>query len=137
MTRMKEAFTLMEIILVVVIIGVLAALVLPRLTGHAEQTRTAAASADIATLKTALGKFEMAAGRYPTESEGLQALVQRPSSLPESVNWQRGLETRTVPTDPWGNDYVYRRPSEGEYELFSMGPDGRPDTEDDIGEKAD
>jgi general secretion pathway protein G len=137
MVRTNKAFTLMEIILVVVIIGILAALVAPRLIGRGRQARIAAAQVQLESLRSGIRDFDMKVGRLPTPSEGLQALVERPAGLPESVNWRRCLDSRTVPTDPWGNDYVYRRPREGEYELFSKGPDGQADTEDDIGEKID
>ena len=135
MGRSGQAFTLMEMILVVVIIAILAALVLPRVTGQTQEARIAAARAEISSVRSALGQFESAAGRFPTDSEGLQALVERPASLPEEVDWQRYLNERTVPEDPWGRAYVYRRVGDEDYELFSTGPDGRPDTEDDIGYK--
>ncbi len=132
----RPGFTLIEMILVVVIIGLLAALVLPQFIGRTRQAEITNAEAQIESFKTALGQFEMDAGRFPTTAEGLEALVERPSGLRESVQWRRYLDESEVPRDPWGNEYVYRHPgtvNEASYDLFSPGPDGEPGTEDDIG----
>lgn len=132
----RRGFTLMEIILVVVIIGILAALVGTRLVGKAQQARETAATAQIANLRTALAAFERDAGRYPTTAEGLDALVNRPGGLPADAQWERYLDERTVPADPWGRPYVYRQPGSMNpdgYDLLSRGPDGVEGTDDDIG----
>ena len=128
----------MEIILVVVIIGMLAAVVLPRLVGMAEKGRISAAKAQISSFKLALGRFESDGGHFPSTAEGLKALVVKPSNWPQDPDrqWQRFLDKREIPRDPWGNDYVYRFPSSvdaEDYDLFSAGPDGKEDTDDDIG----
>ncbi|KPK85173.1 MAG: hypothetical protein AMJ81_04020 [Phycisphaerae bacterium SM23_33] len=132
----RNGFTLMEMILVVVIIGLLAALVLPRVVGWGEKARQTATAAQVSSFKTALSAFERACGRYPTTAEGLRALVERPPGLPEGTEWERFLEESTLPKDPWGRDYVYRCPgsvnTDG-YDLFSLGPDGQENTDDDIG----
>jgi len=134
--RKRHAFTLMEMILVVVIIGLLAALVLPRFVGWGEKARISAAMAQVSVFKTALGAFEREVGRFPTEAEGLRALIERPSNLPEGVDWEVFLEESVIPKDPWGQEYVYRYPGRVNthgYDLFSLGPDGREDTDDDVG----
>ena len=131
-----RAFTLMEVILVVVIIGLLATLVTINLVGYGLKAKIAAAKAQIASLGNALTAFDMNCGRYPTTSEGLNALVEEPPSLPAGAKWRRELTKKYVPKDPWGQDYVYRCPGtndEDMYDLFSVGPDGSEGTEDDIG----
>jgi general secretion pathway protein G len=133
--RRLTAFTLMEMILVVVIIGLLAALVLPRVVGWGEKARIAAAKAQIGSFKTALGGFERAVGRFPSTSEGLRALIEKPPNLPEGVEWERFLDESVIPQDPWAGEYVYRSPGavNPDYDLFSRGPDGQEGTDDDIG----
>ena len=134
--RKTNAFTLMEMILVVVIIGLLAALVLPKVVGWGEKTRKTAALAQVSSLKTALGGFERACGRFPTTAEGLRALIEKPAALPEGSQWERFLDESIVPNDPWGREYVYRCPgtvnTDG-YDLLSLGPDGQEGTDDDVG----
>jgi general secretion pathway protein G len=120
-------------LLVVVIIGILAALVLPKITGRAEQARITAARAQITAFKSALNHYELDNGSYPSGNNGLQDLMARPRDLP---NW-RGpyLDDAALPKDPWGNDYVYvfpGRQNANSYDLSSPGPDARAGTEDDI-----
>jgi len=130
---MKSAFTLIELLLVMVIIAILAAIVVPKFTGRIEDSRIKAAKADISNLKTTLGLFEIDNGRFPTTAEGLSALITNPGNLP---NWHKVLDKSSVPVDPWGNAYVYRSPnSSGDasaFDLMSDGPDGREGTADDI-----
>ncbi|MFW6133452.1 MAG: type II secretion system major pseudopilin GspG [Planctomycetota bacterium] len=135
MTR-ERAFTLMEMLLVMVIIGLLAALVLPRLVGIAGQSKEKAARAQISALKQGLKSFDMHAGRLPTTAEGLDALVRRPAGLDEDQWDGPYLDEPEIPTDPWGNAYVYRNEGESDYVLFSPGPDGKAGTEDDVGRTA-
>lgn len=131
--RNKEAgFTLVELMLVVVILGILAAVVLPNLSGMSEKAKINAAKAQISTLETALDNFELDTGSFPTTDQGLQALVADPGI----EGWSRPyLRKKAVPKDPWNNEYIYKR--EGErgvnFEVFSMGPDGQENTDDDIG----
>ena len=128
------AFTLIEVLLVVIIVGVLAAIVLPNLVGRAEQTRRSAAAAQIANFKTGLNSFELDNGRFPTTTEGLDALVNRPAT--NSSLWKGPyLEGNVIPKDPWGHGYTYRFPgtfnADG-YDLISSGRDGQEGSADDI-----
>ena len=130
-----NAFTLIELLLVITIISVLAAVVAPRFFGRSQEARIAAAQQTIVgSFGTALALFEQDVGRYPTTEEGLQALIQSP----QATNW-RGpyLTSASVPPDPWGNSYRYRYPSELTsteyfYDVISAGPDGSFGTDDDI-----
>ncbi len=125
----NNAFTLIEIMLVVIIIGILAAMVIPNISGRSEQARIAAARADIEVhLTTALDLYELDNGRYPSTDQGLQALVQKTSTTPVPTNW-RGpyLKKKRIPLDPWGREYQYKAPgvhNTEEFDLFSFGPDG-------------
>ncbi|MGA3284972.1 MAG: type II secretion system major pseudopilin GspG [Verrucomicrobiota bacterium] len=126
---LRRAFTLVEMLLVITIIGILAALVVPKMVGRSEQARQAAAHADISSIKTALDAFEVDNGYYPKR---LQDLLQQPSN---AKNWH-GPYLENVPQDPWGNPYVYTYPGRHNpngYDLSSVGPDGKAGTDDDIG----
>jgi general secretion pathway protein G len=134
----SRAFTLVELLLVVTIIGVLAALVVPKFAGRSQQARITAAKQDIVgTLGVALDLFEQDAGRYPTTEEGLQVLVTAPTQGDVS-GWNGPyIKSATVPKDPWGRDYRYTYPSQltgnaSLYDLLSAGPDGQYGTADDI-----
>lgn len=134
--RTKNGFTLIEIMLVVIIIGVLAAMVIPNLSGRGEQARVSAAKADIeANLTTALDLYELDIGRYPTTEQGLKALLVKPSSSPVPENWNGSyLRKKKLPVDPWGRDYLYVSPgihNVDDYDLYSLGSDG-VESEDDI-----
>jgi general secretion pathway protein G len=125
----RSAFTLIELLLVMVIISILAAIVVPKFAGRKEQANIAKAKADISNIKTALGEFEIDNSRYPTSEEGLNALVTNPGNLPE---WKSLLES--VPQDPWTRPYIYRCPGSngGEYDLYSTGPSGQDGNADNI-----
>ena len=128
----RKAFTLIELMLVVIIIGVLAAMVVPRLVGRSEEARVAAGKADIeANLALALDMFEMDIGRYPTTEEGLAALRTNPSALPK---W-KGPYLKKEPKDSWGRPYHYQSPGThgNDYDLSSTGPNGIEGDNDDIG----
>lgn len=133
--RTNQGFTLIEIMLVVLIIGVIAAMVVPNLAGRGEQARKSVARADIDTnIDSSLGMYELDNGRYPTTEQGLEALITKPSGEPAPVNWNGPyLKKKTVPKDPWGRAYVYRFPgtknTDG-YDLFSTGPDGTESADD-------
>jgi len=128
-TKLRRAFTLVEMLLVVTIIGILAALVIPKIVGRSEQARATAAHADLSSIKTALDAFEVDNGFYP---KSIQDLVTVPSN---AKNWH-GPYLEKVPQDPWGNDYKYYFPGKrnaGSYDLLSIGPDAKEGTDDDVG----
>ena len=125
-----KGFTLIELMLVVVIIGALVAMVMPRLTGRGEQARVAAASADInANIATGLKLYELDNGNFPSTAEGLSALLAKPSS---AKNWN-GPYLERRPVDPWGKEYEYKSPGEHrktDYDLYSLGKDGTESADD-------
>ena len=125
-----NAFTLIELLLVMVILAILAAVVVPKFTGRTEQARLSAAKTDISSLKVALSAFETDTGRFPTSEEGLQALVDRPGDL---QGWKHSYIEK-VPLDPWGHAYIYRLPGSGakDFDLLSCGPDGHEGGNDDV-----
>jgi general secretion pathway protein G len=130
--RSQSAFTLVELLLVLVILGILAALVLPRFSGRTEQARVTAAHTQIATFKTALNAFEVDNGYYPKGKNGLQDLVAQPH---DSQNWRGPYLEGSIPKDPWNNDYIYEAPGRyntTSYDVSSVGPDGKAGTDDDI-----
>jgi len=123
--RPQHGFTLVELLLVLVILGILAAIVLPRFTNRTKQAQVAAAQTQISTFKTALDAFEVDNGYYPKGKNGLQDLVVAPR---DAQNW-RGpyLQADSVPKDPWNNDYIYECPGRHNptsYDLSSLGPPG-------------
>ena len=123
-----RGFTLIEIMVVVVILGILAALVVPKLIGRVDESRVAAAKLDIKNLKAALTMYKLDNQRYPTTEQGLQALVTKPTSGPEAKGWRPGGYIEKLPNDPWKNPYQYLAPGRNNapYEIFSYGADGQP-----------
>ena len=123
--RRMAGFTLVEIMVVVVILGILAVLIVPRVLGRSDEARQAAAKHDIATIMQSLKLYRLDNGRYPTNDQGLQALVTKPTSAPTPSNWKPYLDK--VPKDPWGNTYQYLFPGvHGEVDVFSLGADNQP-----------
>ncbi|MFK3739491.1 type II secretion system major pseudopilin GspG [Massilia sp. TN1-12] len=123
----QRGFTLVEIMVVVVIIGILGALVVPKLLGRTGESRVTAARTDIKTLKSALQLYKLDNQRYPTTEQGLQALVQKPTSGPAANGWKDGGYIERLPKDPWGNAYQYLSPGlHGDIDIFSLGADGQP-----------
>lgn len=125
--RPRDGFTLLEVMIVVVILGILAALVVPKIISRPDEARAIAAKQDIATFMQALKLYRLDNLRYPTTEQGLQALVQRPASAPVPPNWKTGGYIERLPKDPWGNPYQYLNPGvHGEIDVFSLGADGAP-----------
>lgn len=121
----RGGFTLVEVMVVVVILGILAVLIVPRVLGRTDEARAAAAKHDIAALMQSLKLYRLDNGRYPTSEQGLQALVARPQAQPAPPNWKPYLDK--LPKDPWGNPYQYLNPGvNGEIDVFSLGADGQP-----------
>lgn len=128
--EMRKGFTLIELMLVVIIIGALVAMVMPRLTGRGEQARIAAAKADIqVNIATALKLYELDNGDFPSSEEGLGALLNKQAS---ATNWN-GPYLEKKPLDPWGREYKYRYPGEHrpDFDLYSLGRDG-VESDDDV-----
>ena len=126
----RRAFTLIELLLVLVILGVLALVVVPKFAGRSEEARKTAARTDISMLEGQIDIFEQDVGRFPSNDESLGALVTQPPNAPK---WKGPYIKRGVPKDPWGNEYVYRYPGThnvNSYDLYSLGPDGREGGDD-------
>jgi general secretion pathway protein G len=123
--KRRSGFTLVEILVVVVILGLLATLVIPRVVGRGEEAKRTATLVQIRSLEQALDLYKLDNGFYPTTEQGLEALVAKPAGTPEPRNYRDDGYMKKVPMDPWGRPYVYRSPGEhGETDLFSFGPDG-------------
>jgi len=124
-----RGFTLIELMVVLVILGVLATLIIPRIMGRPEEARRIKARVDIQSLETALKLYSLDNGAYPSTEQGLQALVEAPSTGTLPKAWRDGgyLEKGKVPKDPWGNEFIYLSPgNHGEFDLVSYGADGAP-----------
>ncbi|MCK0511167.1 type II secretion system major pseudopilin GspG [Aromatoleum buckelii] len=120
-----RGFTLIEVMIVIVILGVLAALVVPRVMSRPDEARVVAAKQDIASLMQALKLYKLDNRRYPTNEQGLPALVERPAAAPQPDNWKSYLER--LPNDPWGAPYQYLNPGlQGDVDVMSLGADGTP-----------
>jgi general secretion pathway protein G len=122
-----SGFTLIEIMVVVVIIAVLAALIVPKVMSRPDEARVVAARHDVGTLLQALKLYRLDNLAYPTTEQGLAALVSRPSVGPAPPTWKGGGYLERLPRDPWGNPYQYLNPGlRGEIDVFSLGADGNP-----------
>jgi general secretion pathway protein G len=119
-------FTLIEILVVIVIMGILAAVIVPNVIGRTHDARVAAAKQDVASLAQALAMYKLDNTRLPTAEQGLKALVEKPTSAPLPNNWRASGYVPRLPNDPWGNPYQYANPGlRGEFDIFSFGADGK------------
>ena len=123
--KKNQGFTLIEIIVVVVIIGILATLVAPQFLGRTDDARIVKAQNDIQALESALDLYKLDNYTYPTTDQGLEALVEKPSIDPAPANWKQGGYVKKLSKDPWQRDYLYLNPGEhGEIDIYSLGADG-------------
>ena len=124
--RKQRGFTLIEIMVVVVILGILAALVVPQVMNRPDQAKITVAKGDIKAISAALDMYKLDNFSYPSTQQGLNALVEKPSGNPQPRNWNRDGYLKRVPKDPWGNDYQYLSPgTQGQFDLYSLGADGK------------
>lgn len=131
--RYQQGFTLLEIMVVIVILGILASLVVPSLMGNKEKADKQKATSDIIALENALDMYKLDNHRYPTSSQGLNALLEAPTLHPVPANYNPNGYIKRLPADPWNNNYLLVSPGEhGEIDLISAGPDGEAGTPDDI-----
>ena len=133
-TNFKQGgFTLIEIMVVVVILGILAAAVVPKIMSRPEQARIEKAKHDVTALESALNIYKLDNYKYPSTDQGLEALVSKPSGSPLPRNYKKGGYIKKLNKDPWGQEYLYLNPgTHGEFDLYSLGPDNQP-SDDDIG----
>lgn len=125
MNRRRRAFTLIEMLVVILIISILAAMIIPKLFGHADDAKIAKAKADIAQFESSLQEYRLTNGSFPSTEDGLQALVVQPS---DAQDWKGPYLEHNVPDDPWGHPYVYQSPGPNgeDYLIESYGGDGQP-----------
>ena len=125
----NKGFTLIELMVVVVILGILATFLIPKIMSRPDEARVIKAKNDIKAIESALKLYKLDNGVYPTTEQGLQALITKPATDPVPNNWRTGgyLDTNNVPVDPWGHPYIYRSPGENgrDYEIISYGADGK------------
>ena len=129
----KQGFTLIELLVVILILGLLAGIVGPRLFGHADEAKQTKARVQIENLSSALKMYKIDNGRFPTSEQGLEALVIQPQSGDVPKKWKKGgyLAKKQIPKDPWGNDYVFLSPGvHDDFDITSYGADGVPGGED-------
>ena len=128
-----KGFSLIELMVVIVILGILAGMIMPRLMGRTDDAKQVKAKVDIAALTTALQLYKLDNGEYPTTEQGLKALIEPPEKEGGAGNWKKGgyLEKQSVPNDPWGREFIYLSPGiHGDYDILSYGADGVPGGED-------
>lgn len=126
-TNIQQGFTLIEVMVVVVILGILAAVVVPRIMDNPDKARVTKAKQDIRAMESALNLYRLDNFTYPNTEQGLEALTSAPSDLVNSDNYKQGGYIRKLPTDPWGSAYLYLSPGENsEIDIYSLGSDGAP-----------
>ena len=127
LSRKQAAFTLIEVMIVVVILGILAAVVIPKILDRPDQARQSAAKSDIAVVMQQLKLYRLDNTFYPSTDQGLQALIVKPTTNPIPMNWKQGGYLERLPNDPWGRPYLYLNPGvKGEIDIMSYGADGQP-----------
>jgi general secretion pathway protein G len=127
-STVRSGFTLLEVVVVIIVLGLLAAIVAPQILGRVSDARTTAAQTQIELFGTALDNYRLDNGAYPTTDQGLAALRERPTRAPVPTNWRGPYLRKDVPLDPWGKPYIYRSPGERNasgYDLMSLGRDGK------------
>lgn len=127
-SRTRFGFTLLELVVVIIVLGLLAAIVAPQILGRVSDARTTAAQTQVELFGTALDSYRLDNGSYPTTEQGLVALRERPTRAPLPTNWRGPYLRKDVPLDPWGKPYLYRSPGERNttgYDLSSLGRDGK------------
>ena len=130
----NKGFTLIEVMVVLLIIGMMAAFIAPQILGNQEEAQLKSAAIDIQSLENALTQYKLSNNVFPTTEQGLDALVSEPTVDPIPRNYRANGYITRLPNDPWGNPYQLLSPGElGQIDIFSNGPDGEPGTEDDIG----
>ncbi|SMG21274.1 type II secretion system major pseudopilin GspG [Dethiosulfovibrio salsuginis] len=130
--KRRSGFTLVEVLVVVVIIGMLAALVAPKVVGRGEEAKRTATHVQIREIEQALDMYKLDSGMYPTTEQGLEALITKPTTSPEPRRWKEGGYLKKLPVDPWGKEFIYRQPGDhGDFDLFSCGADGEEGGEGD------
>ena len=123
--RLQRGFSLIEIMVVVVILGILASIVVPKFVSRPDEARAVKAKQDVLAIQSALDLYKLDNGVYPSTDQGLLALVEKPNSTPTPTNWKQYL--KSLPKDPWNRDYLYLNPGEhGEVDVFTLGADGQP-----------
>jgi general secretion pathway protein G len=123
----SRGFTLIEVMVVVAILAILAAIIVPRIMGRPEEAKRTKAQIDIKSIEEALNLYKLDNGVYPTTEQGLEALVKKPDTPPLALKWKDGGYLSRVPQDPWGRPYRYLSPGEhGDFDVYSFGADGEP-----------
>ncbi len=128
-SRSNRGFTLLELVVVIIVLGLLAAIVAPQILGRVSDARTTSAETQVTLFGTALDNYRLDNGAYPTTEQGLAALREKPTRAPVPTNWRGPYLRKDVPLDPWGKPYIYRSPGERNasgYDLLSLGRDGKP-----------
>lgn len=132
MPKRNQGFTLIEIMVVMVILGLLVAIVAPNIMGRSDQAKVTVAETQLSNIANALDLYRLDNSHYPSTQQGLEALVSKPTGSPEPKNWNPDGYLKSVPEDPWGAEYQYVSPgTEGPYDLYSYGSDGQPGGEGD------
>ncbi|PJD91444.1 MAG: type II secretion system protein GspG [Legionella sp.] len=123
--KQQKGFSLIEIMVVVVILGILASIVVPKIMSRPDEARKIKAKSDVLAIQNALDLYKLDNGSYPSTDQGLEALVEKPSTAPIPSNWKQYL--KSVPKDPWNRDYLYLNPGQhGDIDVFTFGADGQP-----------